>query len=131
VQESRLSECLDKKDREPPPGIKAMSKKKSTEAPDAGEIKQDDLKEFLPPLDFSSIVFPFYTQALVKLGLMEDPLKSEIGENLDFAKRLIDILDLLKTRTQGQLQPDEKAFIESCLAQLKMSYMTKANIIKL
>lgn len=92
--------------------------------------KQDEPQEFLPPLDFSSIVFPFYTQALVKLGLIEDPLKSEVVLNLDFAKRLIDILDLLKARTQGQLQPDEETFLESCLAQLKMSYMTKANIIK-
>jgi len=96
-----------------------------------GEKKTGDAGEFLPPLDFSSIVFPFYTQALVKLGLMEDPLKNEVAQNLDFAKRLIDILDLLKTRTQGRLQPDEETFLESCLAQLKMSYMTKANIIKL
>ncbi len=98
----------------------------STKEEDPGE-----LKEFLPPLDFSSIIFPFYTQALVKLGLMEDPLKSGAAENLDFAKRLIDLLDLLKTRTQGQLQPDEETFLESCLAQLKMSYLKKANIIKL
>jgi hypothetical protein len=96
-----------------------------------GEKKTGEAVEFLPPLDFSSIVFPFYTQALIKLGLMEDPLKSEAAENLEFAKRLIDILDLLKTRTQGQLQPDEETFLESCLAQLKMNYMTKANIIKL
>jgi hypothetical protein len=26
-------------------------------------------KEFLPSLDFGSVVFPFYTQALVKLGV--------------------------------------------------------------
>jgi len=108
-----------------------MSKKNSKDSPDTERKKQDDLKEFLPPLDFSSIVFPFYTQALVKLGLIEDPLKNEAAENLDFAKRLIDILDLLKARTQGQLQPDEETFLESCLAQLKMNYMTKANIIKL
>ena len=108
-----------------------MNEKNSKPSPDTDGKKQDELKEFLPPLDFSSIVFPFYTQALVKLGLMEDPLKNEAAENLDFAKRLIDILDLLKTRTQGRLQPDEETFLESCLSQLKMSYMTKANIIKL
>jgi hypothetical protein len=96
-----------------------------------GEKKTGEAGEFLPPLDFSSIVFPFYTQALVKLGLMEDPVKKAIDENLDFAKRLIDILDLLKERTQGNLRPDEETFLESCLVQLKLSYMKKANIIKL
>jgi hypothetical protein len=95
------------------------------------EKKTGEAGEFLPPLDFSSIVFPFYTQALVKLGLMEDPVKKATDENLDFAKRLIDLLDLLKERTRGRLQPDEETFLESCLVQLKLSYMNKANIIKL
>jgi hypothetical protein len=96
-----------------------------------GEKKTGEAEEFLPPLDFSSIVFPFYTQALVKLGLMEDPIKKAIDENLDFAKRLIDLLDLLKERSQGHLRPEEETFLESCLVQLKMSYMKKADIIKL
>ncbi|MCJ7565592.1 MAG: DUF1844 domain-containing protein [Candidatus Aminicenantes bacterium] len=91
----------------------------------------EEPQEFLPPLDFSSIVFPFYTQALVKLGLMEDPLKNVTEENLEFAKRLIDMLDLLKERTAGNLKEDEEAFLESCLLQLKMNYMKKANIIKI
>jgi len=95
------------------------------------EKKPDETGEFLPPLDFSSLVFPFYTQALIKLGLMEDPMKNSLGENLDFAKRLIDLLDLLKERTQGRLRPDEETFLESCLVQLKMSYMKKADILKL
>jgi ABC-type hemin transport system ATPase subunit len=88
-------------------------------------------REFLPPLDFSSIVFPFYTQALVKLGLMEDPLKKTAEENLEFAKRLIDILDLLKDRTKGNLNGEEEKFLESCLLQLKMNYMKQADIIKM
>jgi ABC-type hemin transport system ATPase subunit len=92
--------------------------------------KDEEAGEFLPPLDFTSLVFPFYTQALVKLGLMEDPLKNKSTENLEFAKRLIDMLDLLKERTKGNLKPDEEKFLESCLLQLKMNYMKKANIIK-
>jgi hypothetical protein len=99
----------------------------STQSPD----EDDDRREFLPPLDFSSLVFPFYTQALVKLGLMEDPLRKDSPANLDFAKRLIDILDLLKERTKGNLKPEEEKFLETCLLQLKMDYMQKANLIKI
>lgn len=95
------------------------------------EHQHDEDKEFLPPLDFSSIVFPFYTQALVKLGLMEDPLKKTAEGNLDFAKRLIDLLDLLRDRTKGNLNEEEEKFLESCLLQLKMNYMKQANIIKM
>jgi hypothetical protein len=91
------------------------------EAHDDGEQK-----EFLPPLDFSSIVFPFYTQALVKLGVIEDPLGKGPDENPAFARRLIDILDLLKDRTKGNLEPDEEKFLESCLLQLKSAYLEKS-----
>jgi hypothetical protein len=103
-----------------------------------GETKDDPIdaadgesREFLPPLEFGSIVFPFYSQALIKLGLIEDPVGSGGGTNVEYAKRLIDILDLLKTRTAGRLEPHEADFLESCLIQLKMHYMQKADILKI
>lgn len=92
--------------------------------------KDENKKEFLPPLDFSSIVFPFYTQALMKLGILQDPSQPQ-EENLELARRLIDILDLLKDRTKGNLKPDEEKFLEGCLQQLKVHYLEKANVIKL
>lgn len=95
------------------------------DAPAGGEPR-----EFLPPLDFSSLVFPFYSQALVKLGVLEDPIKGGPAENLEFAKRLIDLLDLLKDRTQGRLKPPEYDFLEAGLSELKMRYMQKAEILK-
>jgi len=88
-------------------------------------------KAFLPPLDFSSIIAPFYTQALIKLGLLNDPSGDHSGENLPLARRLIDLLDLLQDRTQGRLEADEEKFLESVLAQLKMHYIEKSDAIKL
>ncbi|MGQ9673491.1 MAG: DUF1844 domain-containing protein [Candidatus Aminicenantales bacterium] len=92
--------------------------------------KAEAKKEFLPPLDFSSIVFPFYTQALMKLGVLEEPAQPQ-EVNLELARRLIDILDLLKDRTKGNLEPDEEKFLEGCLQQLKVHYLEKAKVIKL
>lgn len=92
--------------------------------------KTEAKKEFLPPLDFSSIVFPFYTQALMKLGVLEEPAQPQ-EVNLELARRLIDILDLLKDRTKGNLEPDEEKFLEGCLQQLKVHYLEKAKVIKL
>jgi hypothetical protein len=92
---------------------------------------EEGTEEFMPPLDFSSIVFPLYTQALIKLGLMEDPRTNKIETNLDYAKRLIDILDLLRDRTKGNLEPEEEKFFEAILSQLKLHYLQKINAIKL
>ena len=86
-------------------------------------------QEFLPPLDFGSLVLPFYSQALVKLGLMGEPGKTVPEVNLSLARRLIDILDLLKDRTRGNLQPDEESFLDACLQQLRMRYLEKSKVI--
>lgn len=102
-----------------------MMNDQSKNRPDSGS------GEFLPPLDFSSIVFPIYTQALVKLGLLEDPQSGKVETNLEYAKRLIDILDLLRDRTKGNLEEEEEKFLEAVLSQLKLHYLKKIDAIKL
>ena len=106
---------------------KEMKQKKKGEK--AKEKKAEEKKEFLPPLDFVSVVLPFYTQALIKLGQTENPLTQKKEENLDLAKRLIDILDLLKEKTKGNLSPEEEKFLAASIDQLKMIYLEKAEVI--
>jgi hypothetical protein len=107
-----------------------MSEKDSAnpEADDA-EIGNGKTNEFLPPLDFTSIVLPFYTQALLKLGLLAGTNAPTSGENLELARRLIDLLDLLRERSKGNLSPAEEKLLESCLQQLRMSYLEKVKVI--
>ncbi len=87
--------------------------------------------EFLPPLEFSSIIILLYLPALVQLGLVEDPATGERGENLGLAKRNIDLLDLLRDRTKGNLDGEEQKFLDGVLDQLKMAYLKKADIVKM
>lgn len=89
------------------------------------------VEEFLPPLEFSSVVILLYFPALVQLGLVEDPATGQVRENLGLAKRNIDLLDLLKDRTKGNLEADEEKFLEGVLDQLKMAYLKKADIVKM
>jgi len=87
--------------------------------------------EFLPPLEFGSIVILLYFPALVQLGLVEDPGSGERVENLGLAKRNIDLLDLLKDRTKGNLEAEEEKFLDGVLDQLKLAYLKKADIVKM
>lgn len=88
-------------------------------------------REFLPPLEFSSIVLLLYFPALVQLGLVEDPATGRVQEDLGLAKRNIDLLDLLKDRTKGNLEPEEEKFLLGVIDQLKMAYLKKADLVKL
>ena len=102
------------------------SKKKPTK-----KKKPEESPQIIPPLDFSSIVLPFYTQAVIKLGLAKDPLTNKEEADLELAKRLIDLLGLLKEKTKGGLKPEEEKFLDACLHQLRTAYMEKSNIINL
>jgi hypothetical protein len=106
-----------------------MTEKNSRDPGRSDSSSEHSGQEFLPPLDFSSIILPFYSQALFKLGLLGDPDKAEQEVNLSLARRLIDILDLIKDRTKGNLKADEEKFLESCLQQLRMRYLEKAKVI--
>ncbi|TEU04562.1 MAG: DUF1844 domain-containing protein [Candidatus Aminicenantes bacterium] len=117
-----MPEKKDKKKKK----VEKKTEKKKTE-----EKSTEETKEILPPLDFSSIILPFYTQALIKLGLTEDPISDTKSENLELVKRLIDLLDLLNKRTKGNLEPEEEKLLVSCTHQLKMAYMEKAKLINL
>lgn len=107
-----------------------MNEKKPHDSEPQKERNERSPQEFLPPLDFSSIVLPIFTQALLKLGLLGGPDKTEPELNLELARRLIDILDLLKDRTQGNLSSDELSFLDACLQELKASYLEKAKLIR-
>ncbi len=93
--------------------------------------KKDEAPLVLPPLEFSSLVLPFFTQGLILLEQIEVDKEKTEDKNLDLSKRLIELLDLLKEKTKGNLQTDEEQFIDASLHQLKLVYMEKAKIIKL
>lgn len=109
-------------------GIKMVAKEKKNKTK---KKKLEEQSVPIPPLDFSSLILPFYTQALIKLGIAKEPITEKEEKTLELAKRLIDLLDLLKERTKGNLKPEEDKFLSSCLHQLKLSYMEKTKIIKL
>ncbi len=92
---------------------------------------EKDRKEFLPPLDFGTIVSLLYLPALIHLGVMPNPATGETNERLPLAKRHIDLLDLLKEKTQGNLDEDEAKALDDMLGQLKMIYLQKTQTIKM
>jgi hypothetical protein len=92
---------------------------------------REEEKEVLPPLDFSSLVLPFFTQALFKLGQLNQGEATDKEGKLELAKRMIDLLDMLKSCTEGNLKPEEQKFLDQSLHQLRMAYMEQAKIISL
>ncbi len=108
-----------------------MPEKEKNKKKQSKKKKPEEVQGIIPPLDFSSLVLPFFTQAVIKLGLAKDPLTNKEEKNLELAMRLIDLLGLLKKTTKGNLKPEEEKFLDACLHQLRTAYMEKLDIIKL
>ncbi len=87
--------------------------------------------DVIPPLDFGSLMLPFYTQAMVKLGQIPNPVTRKKDEiNIELAKRLIDLLGLLKDKTEGNLDEQEQKVLNDALSQLKKVYLETLDQIK-
>ena len=78
--------------------------------------KKEEGKEaplVLPPLEFSSIVLPFFTQSMILFGQIEENAEQTEKQKIETAKRLIELLDLLKEKTKGNLKTEEEQFLEA------------------
>lgn len=89
-------------------------------------MEEEKRDKFIPPLDITSLLVPFYTQALVKLGEINDPLSKKADLDLEYARRLIDLIDLFKEKTKGNLTREEEDFVEGILYKLKHTFIEKS-----
>jgi hypothetical protein len=56
-------------------------------------------------------------------GDFPDPVTKKGDRNLPAAKQTIDILSILKAKTEGNLDEDEKQLLEKLLFELRMRYV--------
>ncbi|RPI74562.1 MAG: DUF1844 domain-containing protein [Desulfobacteraceae bacterium] len=77
----------------------------------------------LPEVNFSSLIFSLSSSALLHLGEIPDPETNEKLTDLVLAKHSIDIIAMLQEKTKGNLNDDEKHFLESMLADLRIRFV--------
>ena len=72
---------------------------------------------------FTDLVLMFGTTALLHLGVAPDPVSGEKKLDLAQVKQAIDLLDLLKGKTAGNLTADESGTLDAVLYDLRMRYL--------
>lgn len=77
----------------------------------------------LPEMNFASFIFSLSTTAMYHFGDFPDPVTKEGRRNLPAAKQTIDILSILKTKTEGNLDEREKEMLDGVLYELRMRYV--------
>jgi hypothetical protein len=76
---------------------------------------------------FLQLVFQYQTTAMIGMGKIKDPMTDKIERDLHSAKFSIDMLDMLKNRTKGNLDNDEEKFLDQILRDLKLNYVDEKN----
>lgn len=77
----------------------------------------------LPEVNFSTFIFSLSSSTLIHLGLVPDPATGKHTVDLPLAKQTIDILNMLKEKTRGNLTHDESKLMENLVYDLKMRYV--------
>jgi hypothetical protein len=95
---------------------------KTTSPPEATDAPESE-EGPLPEINFTSFVFSLSTTAMYHFGDFPDPATKKGARNLPAAKQTIDILSILRTKTEGNLDADEKQLLDKMLYELRMRYV--------
>lgn len=76
---------------------------------------------------FISMIYSLQMQAFIHLGKIINPATNKTEKDLVAAQMTIDMLDMLKDKTKGNLTDYEKSFLEKVIADLKLNYVDEVN----
>ena len=81
----------------------------------------------LPKVDFSTFVLSLGTTALYQLGVVPDPASGEQAPPDPLvAQQTIDTLEMLREKTRGNLDEEERKLIDSLLYELRMRFVERS-----
>jgi hypothetical protein len=75
---------------------------------------------------FTQLILMFHTAAMQQLGKLKNPVTDTTERNLEAAQNSIDILDMLKERTAGNVSEEEGRLLSQVIRELKLNYVDEA-----
>jgi hypothetical protein len=72
---------------------------------------------------FANLVIQQTNTALVFLGQAPHPESGQVEQDLDYARILIDQLEMLEVKTKGNLNKNEEALLTDSLASLRLAFV--------
>jgi hypothetical protein len=76
-------------------------------------------------VDIKSIAVLLATQAMINMGEIQDPITTERKNDMEGALVFIQLLDVLETKTKGNLTPEETSFLSNIKENLDKVYNKK------
>ena len=71
---------------------------------------------------FMQLLYMFHTSAIQGLGKMADPT-GKISRNLEYVSQTIDLMEMLKDKTKGNIGTDIEKVLNGMLSELRLNYV--------
>lgn len=83
------------------------------------------MNEFSDRIDphFLQLIISLQAGAMQQMGKVASPITGKVERNLSAAKSAIDMLNMLKEKTQSNCSEDEKRLIDHILYELRLNYV--------
>ena len=101
--------------------------KRAQSAPKASDASAASQPSALPEASFALLITSFATEAMIALGQLPHPLTQKVETNLDQARYVIDMLQMLQEKTRGNLTTEEETVLKDLLHQLRLAFVAVQN----
>ena len=71
---------------------------------------------------FMQLLYMFHTSAMQGLGKMADPT-GKVNRNLEYVSQTIDLMEMLKDKTKGNISEDIEKVLQEMLSELSLNYV--------
>lgn len=76
---------------------------------------------------FAQLVIMFQGACMQHLGKIKNPMTDAVERDLEQAQAMIDLLEMLQTKTKGNLTTEEDSFLRNIVRELKLNYVDESS----
>lgn len=76
---------------------------------------------------FIQLMLIFHQNAMMAMGKLKNPVTDKIERDLLQAKQSIDMLEMIKEKTNNNLSPELLRTLEHALTELRLNYVDESN----
>ena len=96
-----------------------MMAEEKKEGPSEGSLQERDL--------FIGLIQSFQAAAMQQMGKVMNPFTEKIERDMAHARLSIEMLEMIRTRTTGNLTGQEARFLNHVLTELRLNYVAEAD----
>ena len=100
-----------------------MSDTQSVKQPEGGPVSREEMNTAL----FANLVIQQANMAMMLLGKMPHPESGELMKDLEAARLFIDQLEMIESKTKGNLNKQEEGLLRQSLMNLRMAFVEVAD----